>query len=214
MPKIVFDCSRATNHSTAGNANTGVISHFRYIYQRRAGQSRPQHNHTVGLWSILASMVNQSSSPTALEHDADRRSPHSRRSYSCRTLLLSLWQPRRSTSRRRRDRQFPITDVLDSSAVFLALLLVLFSCTDAAFTLTLISKGGSELNPIMNYFLQQGIGPFLTVKLLLTTIPAIILTASSNVIIMGRFRARTALAALVGVYAGVIVYELGLLSLT
>ena len=145
---------------------------------------------------------------------ANRRAAGDRRTYSCQTLLMSLRRPRRSASRRRPDRQYPVTDVLDSSAVFLAIVLFLFSCTDAVFTLTLISKGGSELNPIMNYFLQQGIGSFITAKLFLTTVPAVILTASSNVVIFGRFRARTALAALVGIYAGVIVYEIGLLSLS
>jgi len=143
----------------------------------------------------------------------ERRESQGRRVYSVRTLSSCLFRPRRNTARRRSDRPFPTTDVLDHNVTFLALLLVIFSCTDAAFTLTLIERGGSELNPVMNYFLQQGTSVFLVVKLLLTTIPAVILAASANVVLFNRFRARSALAALVGLYAGVILYELGLLFL-
>ena len=89
--------------------------------------------------------------------------------------------------------------------------LTLFSILDAVFTLTLLARGGSELNPIMNYFLGIGVAPFMVAKMLLTTIPAIVLIASSNLMLFNTLRARSVLGALIGMYAGLLMYEVGLL---
>jgi len=96
---------------------------------------------------------------------------------------------------------------------FLAIGLMMLSVLDSIFTLTIISHGGTEANPFMNWFLQQGLMAFVGVKMLLTAIPAVILVATGNLKIFGHFRARSVLAAAVGLYCGLIVYELGLLSL-
>lgn len=141
------------------------------------------------------------------------RRQQQRRSYSCETMTATFLNPRRATGRRQEDRRYPVLDTPDSSAVALAVLLVVLSCMDAMFTLTLIKAGGSELNPVMDFFLQKSVTLFLLAKLVLTAIPALVLVAAGNVVLFKKFRARTALAALVGIYCGVIVYELGLLTL-
>lgn len=91
------------------------------------------------------------------------------------------------------------------------LLLTVFSILDAVFTLTLLSRGGTELNPVMNFFLQMGTAPFMIAKMLLTTAPAIVLIASSNLMLFNTIRARSVLGALIGMYAGLLTYEIGLL---
>ena len=141
------------------------------------------------------------------------RRQQQRRRYSCGTLTATFLNPRRATGRRKEDRRYPVLDTPDSSAVALAVILIVLSCLDAMFTLTLINAGGSELNPVMDFFLQKSVSLFLIAKLVLTAIPALVLVAAGNVVLFRAFRARTALAALVGIYFGVIVYELGLLFL-
>jgi len=88
-----------------------------------------------------------------------------------------------------------------------------WSSQHSVFTLTLIAHGGTEVNPFMNWMLQQSISAFVGVKMLLTAIPAVLLVATGNLKVFGRFRARSILAAALGLYCGLIVYELGLLSL-
>lgn len=149
---------------------------------------------------------------TTLE-TANRRFAPDRRKYSLQTLVKCVLKPRRSLGRRSEDRRYPVTDVFDGATLTLAILLLSFSLFDAIFTLTLLSHGGTELNPVMRYFLETGgSSAFLLAKLLLTAIPAIILVATNNLLVFGRWRVRSILAALVGAYAGLLVYELVLLS--
>lgn len=105
-------------------------------------------------------------------------------------------------------------DRFDSGMMLLAVLLMVLSIMDSVFTLTLISRGGSEVNPFMNALLQHSIWAFTGFKMLLTGIPAIILVATGNLLLFNRWRARSVLAALVGLYLGLIVYELALLSIS
>lgn len=115
--------------------------------------------------------------------------------------------------RRREDRLFPMLDRFDSGVVTLAITLVLLSIVDSMLTLTLIAGGGTEVNPIMNSLLSYSVWAFAGVKMLLTAIPAVVLVAVGNLKLFGRMRARSMLAALVGVYLGLIVYEIGLIGL-
>lgn len=144
----------------------------------------------------------------------ERREGGDRRTYSLATLRQCVSAPRRTKGRRSLDRRYPIVDHFDSGILFLAILLMVLSITDSIFTLTLIGRGGSELNPIMNWFLGHSVWAFTIVKMLLTGIPAVLLVATGNVLMYKRWRSRSILAALVGMYAGLIVYELALLSLS
>lgn len=140
-------------------------------------------------------------------HDGERRR------YTLRTLWGALRQPRRLQGRRTLDRRFAVLDRVEPGVAWLGVLLVSLSIMDAVFTLTLIGRGGSELNPVMNAVMQHGVAAFLAVKMLLTAVPALLLVATANVLLFGRFRARSLLAALTGLYGGLIAYELLLLSL-
>jgi hypothetical protein len=62
-----------------------------------------------------------------------------------------------------------------SPKLFVAMIgILVLSLLDAALTLFLVAHGASELNPVMNYFLQQGPVVFMTAKYLLTSIAVII----------------------------------------
>jgi len=137
-----------------------------------------------------------------------------RRNFGLYSIWKALTAPRRFTGRRSGDRRFAIMDRYDSGLCALAIILVLLSITDSIFTLTLISRGGSEVNPFMNYMLQHSVSLFMIVKMALTAIPAMVLVATHNMMVFKRIRARSLLAAMVGLYAGLIIYEIGLLSMS
>ncbi len=143
----------------------------------------------------------------------ERRIQNERREFSLRTLLKCTVSPRRFTGRRREDRRFPKLDCFESALGFLAVGLVILSIIDATFTLKLISLGGEEVNPFMLWMMNQSISAFVATKMLLTAVPAIVLVATANHTFFGIVRARSILAALVGLYIGLIVYEIGLLSI-
>ena len=116
--------------------------------------------------------------------------------------------------RRKQDRRYPMLDRFDSGMLALAVILMLLSVTDSVFTLILISRGGTEVNPFMDALLQHSVWAFAAAKMLLTGIPAVILVAAGNLLLFKRWRARSILAALVGMYLGLITYELFLLSVS
>lgn len=144
---------------------------------------------------------------------SERRHSPDRRQFTVRTLEHGLLKPARHHARRSVDRRHAQLDIVDEGAAVLAIALMVLSILDALFTLTLISHGASELNPVMNYFLQFGPWVFVGVKLAVTAIAGVALVATANIRLFGRFRARSALAMCVGLYAGVVVYEIGLLTM-
>jgi len=152
-------------------------------------------------------------SPLTLWDGVNRRQSGERRSYSLKTLSCCLVSPRRFNGRRSSDRRFPVLDQFENSIGFFAVGLMVLSVMDSIFTLTLIANGGTEVNPFMNWLLQIDVLVFVSVKMLLTGLAAVLLVAMSNVMLFKRFRARSILAVALGLYCGLIVYELGLLSI-
>ncbi len=143
----------------------------------------------------------------------ERRSKTNRRTFTPHTFWNCLLKPRRFSGRRRSDKRYPLMDAFDTSAMFLAVTLVLLSLTDAFLTLNILAGGGREVNPVMNYMLGFGTLVFVSSKMLMTAVPIAALTAAGNLIIFNCVRVRTVTAILVGMYAGLIVYELLILSM-
>lgn len=102
-------------------------------------------------------------------------------------------------------------DRFDSGIMTLVILLMILSIMDAVFTLIIISRGGSEANPFMDVLLQHSVWAFTGFKMMLTSIPAVFLVATHNLLLLGRYRAGSILAAMVGLYLGLIGYHLFLL---
>jgi len=152
-------------------------------------------------------------SPSPEWDGVNRRFSGDRRSFTVATLYTCLTSPRRFRGRRSSDRRFAILDKFDSGIGFMALGLMFLSILDSVFTLSLIAAGGSEVNPFMNWLLGYSLFAFVGVKMILTAIPALILVATGNLLVFGYIRARSILAAMVGMYAGLIFYEIALLKL-
>ena len=145
----------------------------------------------------------------------DRRKQNRRSKPTSPLTTPSLFGKRKNI---RRDEDFltqPYVDLYSFSSVLSVLVTLILSVTDAIFTLKLISLGGSELNPFMDFFLQIGPFPFLIVKYLLTgTCLIIFLVHKNRVIFGGRLRVKFLLVFSLLVYLTLILYELVLLSST
>jgi len=171
--------------------------------------------HYENYFSTGAAATTDASSVIQLEEEQpqeERRQQSERRNYSTKTMWLCLTSPRRTQGRRRGDRRFPIQDVFSQGALILAALLMVLSLTDAFLTLNILARGGTEVNPVMNYMLGFGTFAFVASKMLMTAIPVAALTAAGNLVIFNLIRVRTMTAVLIGMYCALIMYELILLS--
>ncbi len=90
--------------------------------------------------------------------------------------------------------------------------IVALSLLDASFTLKLVHIGAAtEVNPVMDYFLRLGPIPFLAVKYSLTVGCVVVFLVLKNFhYLSGRVQVSTLLAAVLVLYAILIIYELSL----
>jgi len=103
------------------------------------------------------------------EETTNRRSTGDRRSHPRPKLKFFLFGGRRKSARRDLDKkEFIYVDQYHPLLLVAILLLVILSISDALLALNLIAHGATEKNPIMSYFLNQGVGPFIIAKLILT----------------------------------------------
>ncbi len=155
-------------------------------------------------------------SSTAIEQPVDfelpRRQAVERRQFSIKTIYNSLTSPRRRDTRREQDTVYPILDFYGWTEMLSAMALILLSLTDATFTLLLILKGGEELNPVMDYFLQMGVFEFVANKLFMTSLCAFSFVACWNYLVFSFFRVRYLLFVSIAMYVVLIGYELTLLN--
>ena len=147
--------------------------------------------------------------------DPDRRKQNRRYKPTSPITVPSLFGKRKNVRRDEDRLTQPYVDLYSFSSVLSVLVTLILSVTDAIFTLKLISLGGSELNPFMDFFLQLGPFPFLIVKYLLTgTCLIVFLVHKNRVIFGGRLRVKFLLIFSLLVYFILIIYELVLLSST
>lgn len=115
-----------------------------------------------------------------------RRQGSDRRTRPTNPLSLSSMFGRRRQIRRREDlTTHRYVDVYSGRLVVIVLLSAALSVADTFFTLEIVSRGGIELNPIMDFFLRQGAMPFLAVKYFLTVSGLLILIVHQNFHLFG-----------------------------
>ena len=142
---------------------------------------------------------------------AERRKNDGRRKRSIRSLIRGNSRPRRRLSRRHDDQNLLLLDFYEPRMVYLALAILLLSCTDAFFTLNLLGAGAEEVNLVMKTLLDRSVGSFLWVKIAMTGASVILLVVLAQRRFMGWFRVvRVMEVACLG-YAALIVYEIVLL---
>lgn len=142
----------------------------------------------------------------------ERRSTDDRRHFSAKTIVYGAKYARRSKVRREEDHRFAHLDYYSRWLMVFSVGILLFSVTDATLTLHLLSNGAIEANPIMDYFIQLGVVPFVVSKMLMTSIPLVLLTATSNHFLFNRIRISVIFPMILAFYAGLIIYEIILIS--
>lgn len=140
----------------------------------------------------------------------DRRSGTDRRSHDV-PEIKSLFIYGRRIKFRRQDDKYKISYFDQySSAIFVAIVLILLlSIIDALLTLFLIDRGASEINPIMAYFLKFGPFTFMSVKYFLTCYSVIILLIFNNIFLRKiKIYTRSLFSYAIGMFMIVIGWEL------
>ena len=95
--------------------------------------------------------------------------------------------------------------------MLVAVVILLLCVADAVLTLTLISHGALEENPVMAVFVRGSTGVFAAVKLGLTATGVLLLLALARVRAFGRLPVGTLLYVVLTGYAALVVYELRML---
>ncbi len=124
----------------------------------------------------------QSRNPASSENPGDlRRSGAERRRRRIPPLRLLFVGGRRRSVRRREDHGRIILLDRYSPKLFAAIVgILVLSLIDALLTLFLIEHGSSELNPVMDFFLQRGPFIFTVAKYLLTSAAVLLFLAVAH----------------------------------
>jgi hypothetical protein len=141
----------------------------------------------------------------------ERRSGYDRRRLGIRCFLQGGLTPRRRSGGRRREDRDVLVDWHEPHLLFLAIGILLLSVTDAFLTLTLLSAGAYEANPVMNWVLQHQPQLFAAVKMTLTGAGVLVLVACARVTVFRIIRVSSVIRGCLFIYAGLIAYECWLL---
>ena len=145
---------------------------------------------------------------------ADRRSGGSdRRARLWRTLLVSGLAPRRRGGRRAGEHELPV-DFHEPRLLLLSLVLLVLSVADAFLTVTLLSRGAEEANPLLAFVLDEHPRWFVAVKMALTGLGVVLLVALARTRLFKVVRTGRVLYALAAAYVVLIVYEAWLVGAT
>ena len=141
----------------------------------------------------------------------ERRLGYDRRELSARTFFQGGLTPRRRRARRT-DEATLFVDWHEPHLLFLAVAILLMSVLDAFLTLTLLTQGAHEVNPIMAWLLEAHPGLFAIVKMTLTGVGVVVLVVAARAKVFKIVRVATIMHGFVVAYAALVYYEWSLLS--
>ncbi len=168
---------------------------------------RPHASESTELARVPLEQATRSSEP-ACNLPGERRRDGNRRQSSIGAFVYGNFRPRRRMSRRASDAHVFLFDWHEPRVFYLALCILLLSCTDALFTLNLLTAGASEANVVMASLLGKGIDVFLVGKLGLTAFSLFILAVAARRKFYGPVNVEHLLKALCICYILVIYYEI------
>jgi len=148
---------------------------------------------------------------------ADKRGHDDRRHKATFPLSLDSLRGSRYFFRRKIDQdRYIYVDRYSYRAVFAILTIIFLSSADALLTLNLINLGTvREFNPVMDYLLSYGATSFIVVKSLITSVCVLVALIFKNHRLWNwRVQVKNVLSGVLGMYAVLIIYELGLLYLS
>jgi hypothetical protein len=158
--------------------------------------------------------INMSHTPGAIsESDAsDRRNASDRRRRTLYSLFYGSFNPRRRSPRRTDARSLGDLDWHHPQWLAVAMLIVLLSCVDAALTLSLMSHGAYEVNPLMAPIVGGSPLVFTLIKVGLTAGGVVLLTLAARMRAFGKIPVGFLLYGVLIGYGTLVVYELKLLE--
>ena len=140
--------------------------------------------------------------------EAECRRRGDRRAGSWKSIVYGNFRPRRRGSRRLDDAHFIWFDWHEPRILYLALGILLLSCTDALFTLNLINAGADEANPMMASMLEIGIEAFVAAKITVTSLSVIVLVIAARRTFVGPLNVEHVLQTVFTGYLMLICYEI------
>jgi hypothetical protein len=147
-----------------------------------------------------------SSSSTAIM-TVDRRDAIDRRDGALKAFLYGNFHPRRRRSRRQTEAHHYWFDWHEPRILYLALGILLLSCTDALFTLNLLHHGAGEANTLMASMLSIGMDNFVVGKICITSFSVVILVVTARRSFVGPFSVEHLLQTIFAGYVLLICYE-------
>jgi len=161
---------------------------------------------------VLLDQLTGNAGPAPGGRSERRRRGEDRRKRHVWGFIYGMFHPRRRKHRRDRDTHHWRMDWHDSGLLYLALAIVLMSCTDALFTLNILALGGEEVNLFMKKMIEQDVNKFLSTKIALTCGGVVVLVAASRYHLLGVVPVRRILQLICVGYGVLIAHELILLS--
>ena len=135
-----------------------------------------------------------------------------RRDLTLRTFLTSGFSPRRHGGRRAGEQESPV-DFHEPYLLVLAVVMLLLSVADAFLTVTLMSDGAQETNPLLAFVLDEHPRFFAVTKMALTGMGVVLLVAIARTKLFRVVRAELFFQALVVAYVALVAYEAWLVSM-
>ena len=136
-----------------------------------------------------------------------------RRALTLRTLFASGFSPRRRTGRRASDHELPV-DFHDPRLLVPVVAMLLLSVIDAFLTVTLMSDGAQETNPLLAFVLTEHPRLFAAVKMGLTGLGATLLVALARARLFKIVPVSACLYGLLAGYFCLVAYEAWLIRWT
>jgi hypothetical protein len=141
----------------------------------------------------------------------DRRDRHERRHHRLWSLIYGSFHPRRRSVRRTGEGHVEMVDWHPAHLLGVAIAILLLSSMDAFLTLTLLTHGAQEVNPMMAGLLYHDIAIFAAVKMGLTGFGVATLVVLSRCRVFGRVRVDLGLYLTLLGYILLVIYEFSLL---
>jgi hypothetical protein len=141
-----------------------------------------------------------------------RANTEDRRRTTLQTFLRGAFIPRRRAGRRESDRDLPL-DWHDPYLMLLSIAMLTLSVTDAFFTVTLMTDGARETNPLLAFMLDEHPRLFAAAKMTLTGVSVIFLVAVARSRLFKLIPVSLIFQALVLAYVALVGYEWWLVSL-
>lgn len=161
--------------------------------------------------AALRALANGEELLDTADYPGERRLRAERRRFGFATVFRGVTHTRRRKTRRMDDHHRFHLDWHGPWVLVTTLAVLILSALDAALTLTLLSLGALELNPLMDALIKRDVDLFVTAKLALTSVGLILLVMHANFRVFRVVKISHVLVFSLACYVGVTVYEVILL---